>query len=295
MTAPLLGEARPTHHRFVLGGFEVTAVLDGRSVRQGVHPTFGHDRSEADVAAYAKARHLPADRYEAVFVPTLVNTGSALVLFDTGLGAMGRGSGAGGFLRERLREAGYAPEMVDVVALTHGHPDHIGGLVEDGAPAFPNARYAIGRAEYDGWVSGAAIPPNRATSRELFLKLVPPLAERIDFLEPGDSVVPGIEAVEAHGHSVGHMAFMVESAGKSVLLWGDVANHCVFSVERPQWQVGFDDDKARAVATRERILDWAASDALAVLGFHMPFPSVGFVERAADGYRFVPETNRLAV
>lgn len=294
MPAPMLGEARATHHRLRLGDFEVTSVLDGAVVRDGIHPIFGHDISKDAFALYAQENHLSPERYEHTFTPAVVNTGSELVLFDTGLGRMGRPTGAGR-LRERLAEAGYPPEAVDVVVITHSHPDHIAGLWEGSERAFPNARYAIGRFEYDGWNKGEAIPPQRAENRELFLKLLPPLAERTTFLEPGEAVVSGITAVEAYGHSVGHMAYMIESAGRSLLLWADTANHYVFSVQKPEWQVSFDDHKEAAIETRKRILGWVATDQLPVLGFHMPFPGFGFVERAGDGFRWVPETYRLRI
>ena len=293
MAAPFLGEARATHHRVRLGSVELTMVLDGAPMRQGVHPTFGHDQTEEAFVAYARARRMPARSYEAVFVPALVNTGRELVLFDTGVGAGARTTTGSGQLLPRLAAAGYRPEMVDVVALTHAHPDHIGGLWEDGAPAFPNARYVIGRAEYEGWLSGEGIPPQRAQSREMFLKILPPLAEKTTFIEPGDSVAGGITAVDTHGHSIGHMAYLVESEGKSLLLWGDVANHPVFSVERPEWEVSFDDDRERAIETRKRVLDWVATDGIPILGYHMPFPGIGFIEHAAESYRYVPETYRL--
>lgn len=295
MTAPLLGPARATLNRIVLGDYEITAVLDGAVARDGLHPVYGHDQTRETVAAYAAERHMPPERFEHVFVPSLVNTGSELVLFDTGFGAMGREMMGAGQLNDRLAEAGYTPEMVDVVAFTHCHPDHIAGLWDGDKPTYPNARYAIGRAEYDGWTSGDNIPEQRQQHRELFLKLVPPLAEKMTFLEPGDSVVSGITAVEAYGHSVGHMAYMVESAGKSLLLWGDVVNHAIFSLEKPEWHVFFDDVKNVAVETRKRILDWVATDNLPVLGFHMPFPSVGFVEHAGDSYRWIPDNYRLRV
>lgn len=292
MTAPMLGEYRASHHRIRFGDLEITAVLDGGGVRDGLHPIFGHDVSKEAFADYAALNHLSAERFEHYFTPAVVNTGSELVLFDTGLGRMGRESGAGK-LRERLPEAGYRPEDVDIVVITHSHPDHIAGLWEGEERAFPNARYVIGQREYDGWSKGDAIPPQREQNRELFLKLLPPLADETTFVAPGDTVASGITAVEAFGHSVGHMAYMIESAGRPLLLWADIANHYVFSVQRPEWQVSFDDHKEAAIATRKRILDMAATDQLPVLGFHMPFPGFGFVERAGDGYRWVPETYRL--
>lgn len=292
MTAPLYGEARPTQRRWTLGSVEITAILDGLSRRDGVHPTFGNDRDPAEVAALGAANRLPVDRYVAGFIPVVVNTGTEVVLFDTGLGSMGRGSGSGHLLA-RLPEAGYPAEAVDVVVLTHAHPDHIAGLMEGEERAFPNARYVIGRAEYDGWTSGERIPPSRAQNRELFLRLLPPLAAETTLIEPGATVAPGITAVAAFGHSVGHVAFMIEGEGRALLLWGDTANHFVFSVQRPEWRVGFDDDKDAAVATRLRILEMAATDAIPVLGYHMPFPGLGFVERTADGYRFAPATVEL--
>lgn len=294
MTAPLQGEATATHHTIALGQFELTAILDGAVVRDGIHPIFGHDQSAETFRAYAMERKMPPQRFEHVLVPAVVNTGSAVVLFDAGLGAPARAGGLGQ-LHARLSEAGISPQDIDVVAITHCHPDHIAGLWEGADPAFPNARYAIGRAEYDGWTSGDKIPPQRQENRELFLKLLPPLAEKMTFLEDGDSIVPGVTAVATHGHSVGHTSFMIESEGKSVLVWGDVANHAVFSVSKPQWQVSFDDVKDEAIATRKRVLDWAATDDLAILGFHMPFPAIGYIEEIAGTYRWIPETYKLKV
>ena len=283
---------RPTIHRFTHGAASVTTILDGHHVREPINPPFAMDKSEAEIAQIAAANHLPAHGFENTYTPTVVEVGGKVVLFDTGFGASGRDSHAGN-LRRRLEQASFAPEDIDIVAFTHCHPDHIAGVMEDGAPAYPNARYVIGRREYDAWHSGEGIPPQRAQNRELFLKLMPPLADRMTFLEDGDSVAPGLTAEAAFGHSLGHMMYRLDSEGKQLLVWGDVANHFVFSVQFPASPVGFDDDKEMAIATRKRVLDMVATDGLMVSGHHMPFPSIGFVERANGSFRWVPAAYQL--
>lgn len=291
MTAPHLGPLRQAAHRFVLGDVEVTTILDGAMVMP-ISPPFLLGRSEEDISEIAQAARLPNDRIENSFVPTLVNTGRHLVLFDTGCGHFRRESGAG-LLLERLKDAGYAPEDIDVVAFTHMHPDHIGGLLENGEIAYPNAELMIGRREFEAWTSGEEIPPQRAKNREMFLDIVAPLEARLRFLEDGDEVVPGINAEAAFGHSLGHMMYRVHGAQHTVLIWGDVANHYVFSIEHPESPVGFDDHKPMAIETRERVLDMVARHGTVVVGHHMPFPSVGFVEKTGAGYRWVPATYQL--
>jgi glyoxylase-like metal-dependent hydrolase (beta-lactamase superfamily II) len=287
MPAPLFGHLRPNTYRFRLGGFEVTTILDGGQVRQGVNPPFGVDRGTATLAALAAENALPVDRFENTYTPAVVNTGKELVLFDTGNGTL-RNDPAVGHLRERLAAAGYAAEDIDIIAFTHVHPDHIGGVYREGRLTFPNARYVIGQREFDAWSAGSEIPPQRKENLELFRQIVRPLADRMTFLQPGDDLVPGITAVGAFGHSLGHMAYMLASGDASLLVWGDTTNHYVFSLQNPDWRVAFDDDKAQAIETRKRILDMAATDRLAIVGHHMPFPAVGYVERYARGYRWTP-------
>lgn len=291
MTAERLGAMRSPIHRFVWGEVEITSILDG-ATRMGISPPFLLNESEAEIAAIARAANLPTDTLENNFVPVLVNTGDELVLIDTGCGQDRRANGAG-FLRERLSDAGYKPEDIDIVALTHVHPDHIGGLWEDGSLAFPNAQLMIGRREFDAWTSGEGIPPQRAQNRALFLEIVAPLEDRFRFLKDGDRIASGITAEAAFGHSPGHLMFRVESAGKQALIWADVANHYVFSVEQPDSHVAFDDDKETAIATRNRVLAETADSGVLVVGHHMPFPAVGYVERQGGRYRWVPATYQL--
>lgn len=286
-----------SYHRFLLGEFEVTTLRDADAMLDGPWPIVGEDRPKAEVAALMRENLLPEERFKPGFTPTLINTGDELILFDTGNGADGFvPRPKGGWLARMLAPAGFAPEQIDVVVLTHGHPDHIGGLMEDGKPLFPNARYVMGDVEFDFWAAtedrlAAPKTSNEYRSAKLFNAHVTPLADRMRFVKPGGEVAPGIRAVKAYGHTPGHLAFHVESGGRRLLLWGDCAHHEVASLAHPEWHAFFDMDKTQGAATRKRIFDMAATERLPVVGYHMFFPSIGFVQRRGrHGYRWIPLT-----
>ncbi|QRM54431.1 MBL fold metallo-hydrolase [Sinorhizobium sp. BG8] len=272
---------------FKLGSFDVTVIRDGARASDKPGETFGTNQTAETVGALLTENFLPADRFVNSFSPTVVDTGSELVLFDTGMGEGGREAGMGR-LAEGMQAVGYTPDQVTVVVLTHMHGDHIGGVMEGGAPAFKNARYVTGRTEYDFWASTDRVGTPAEQGHKGVLAKVKPLAEKITFIEDGGEVVPGITGINAFGHSPGHMIFRLESEGKPLILTADTANHYVLSLQRPDWEVRFDMDKAMAAATRKQVFDMIATDRLAFVGYHMPFPAAGFVEKASEGYRFVP-------
>lgn len=301
MPAAMQGERQPTDYRFRLGAFEVTTILDSKVVREGLSPSYGGEALAGEVQALARANRIDPTRYEHSFIPLLVNTGRELVLFDTGNGALQReheqfrGRLPDGQLVARMRLAGYEPDDVDVVVITHGHPDHIGGLMEAGQPVFPKARYVFSAAEFDFWKRGDNVREARKFNRKLFVRLAVPFADRASFVAPGDEVVPGIRAIDAAGHSPGMMAYLIESDGRQLLNWADTCSHYVVAIQRPDIPLDMDDDKDMAAATRKRLLDMAASDGLFVTGYHMPFPGIGLVERVQGGYRWVPHGYQLRV
>lgn len=289
--APMQGVLRPSVYRFKLGGFEVTNILDGFLQNNGPHPNFGNNQPAETVQAYAVANRLPPTRFENSFTNTIVNTGREVVLFDTGNGPAR--SPTTGKLVSLLATAGLAPEQIDVVVLTHGHLDHVGGLWQDGKPTFPNARYVFGEIEFDYWNKGDNVAEARKANREQFVKIAVPLAEKAAFLKPDGEVVGGIRAVQAYGHSPGHMAYHVESEGRRLLVWADTTNHSVMSLQQPEWYTAADHDKDMGVATRKRILDMVATEQIPAIGYHMPFPAVGYVEKASGSYRWVAATYQM--
>jgi glyoxylase-like metal-dependent hydrolase (beta-lactamase superfamily II) len=264
-------------HSFMLGEFEVSTLLAGTRTVENPQEIFGLNVPAEEFAEVSEANFIPADRAQFFFTPTVVDTGSGLVLFDTGLNA--------GSITAALEAAGYAPADVSTVVITHMHGDHIGGLTqEDGAPTFANASYVTGQAEFDHWA---------AQNNEGFEAKVRPLADRFTFIGDNGEVAPGITGIAAFGHTPGHMVYRLSSGNREVLLMADLANHYVWSVAYPDWEVRFDMDKAAAALSRRRILGMAAAERMPVIGYHMPFPGMGYIDTRDDGFRYVPTSYQM--
>lgn len=273
----MLGVGQAPFRRVKVGSFEVTTLLAGTRSVEGPHQIFGLNVDEETFNGVSADAGLSTDAAQFFFTPTLVNNGSELVLFDTGL------SGAGTVAA--IEAAGYTADQVDKVVITHMHGDHIGGLSTDGTPTYANATYMTGAVEFDAW-SG--------TGNENFDGKVAPLAEQMTMLEDGGSAASGITAMAAFGHTPGHMVYMVEDGGTQLVIGADFANHYVWSLAHPDWEVRFDMDKAAAAATRKRLLDMMAADRTAFVGYHMPWPGIGYVVGNGEGgYRYEAHSYQL--
>jgi glyoxylase-like metal-dependent hydrolase (beta-lactamase superfamily II) len=274
--ADMLGAGTALFSRVKLGAFEVTTLLAGTRTVGKPQEIFGTNVSPEDFAAASASAFIPADKAQFYFAPTVVNTGTELVLFDTGLDPEG--------ITGALTAAGYGNDQIDVVVITHMHFDHIGGLSGDRGVTFPNARYVTGAAEHNHW-SGQ--------NDENFTAKVAPLNEKMTMIDPGASVAPGITALAAFGHTPGHMIYVIESDGQRLAITADTANHFVWSLGHPDWAVRFDADQAAAAAARREVFGMISADRIPFIGYHMPFPALGYVEAAGDGFRYVPAAYQL--
>lgn len=220
---------------------------------------------------------------------TLVRTGDRLAIFDVGAGP--NFMPTAGRLLDSLAEAGIDPAEITDVVITHAHPDHLWGLVDDfDELVFPEAAYHIGRTEWDFWSSPDAMS-QVADDRQTFVvgaqNRFAFIEDRINLVDDGDEPLPGIEAVSTPGHTPGHMSFMVHG-GEPVLIVGDAVTNAVVSFAHPEWKTASDQDEDQGVSTRLALLDRLATDRARAVGFHFPHPGAGIVERRANAFRYVP-------
>lgn len=278
---------RPRVYQFDFGQSKITMLLEGHVARADLHPFVATNADAKDVEALATRHHLPYPELEHGFVTTLIHTGDKLIAFDPGFGENAPMPTAG-YFSESLSQAGYSLADVDIVAISHSHPDHIGNLMTQGVPTFPNAEVVFGRTEYDYWNRGENISDMRQHTLSLFQKVAVPLAERMRFIEPEESIVAGLTAINAFGHSAGHLAFHFEDSNQRLLMLNDTVAHCVASFARPDWHFSMDDDPQAAAGTRQRMLNMAATENVPVIAFHMPFPAIGYVEKSGSGFAYQP-------
>lgn len=223
---------------------------------------------------------------------TLLRDGDRTILFDTGAGPAFLNST--GRLFESLDFAGLSVDDITHVVFTHGHPDHLWGVIDDfDEPAFPNAQLMMGRIDFDYWRDPATvgtIGDARASTAAGAARRLDLTAERFSFFEAGDEVLPGIEAVASYGHTPGHMAFSLHHGGEPVMVLGDAITNAHVALARPDWHAGNDQDAATAAATRVALLDRITADGGHVVGYHMPHPGLGRIEaNPAGGHRYIAD------
>jgi glyoxylase-like metal-dependent hydrolase (beta-lactamase superfamily II) len=292
--APLAGKQAPGFFRQRVGDIEVTVLSDGffelpsDSIATNVPPE--------ERKAYLEAHFVPLDKFPLQASPVLINTRDKLVLVDSGVGAGAGWAPGAGRLLDTLAAVGVAPEAIDVVVLTHGHADHVGGLVPvdagvAGAPRFPNAEIVLSDIELGLWTGGdiSRLPEWAAQNGLAWHEAIfGALRERLRPIKAGTDVVAGVRSLDTRGHTQGHLSLMVDSADQQLLLTGDAIANIHIAFGRPDWQIIWDHDRELGAKTRARLLDQLATDRLLVAGYHYPFPGIGHVVRDGTAYRWLP-------
>jgi len=213
----------------------------------------------------------------------LVDNGETTLLIDTGVGSE---ISVGGNLLRQLVEVGYPAETIDMVFLTHGHPDHIGGCTDiNGMLVFENARYLMGKKEYEFWTSSENLASLGEMMGRFARKNLSAIQEHVQLLEGDEEVLPGVKALKAFGHTPGHLGLEIRSQGQMLLNLADVALHPLH-LEYPEWYAKVDIQPERMVATRHDLLEQAAKIGAKVLLFHFDFPSIGYVMQDGDTWRW---------
>lgn len=286
--APMVKTQAPGYYRMMLGDFEVTALSDG-TADLPVAKLLTHVRPGE--VSKALGRSFERSPLETSFNAFLVNTGSKLVLIDTGAGKLF--GPTLGKLVDNLRAAGYRPEQVDEVYITHMHPDHIGGLAPDGRMVFPNAIVRADKREADYWLSQANLDKAPAEAKVDFQNAMAAFKPYIDAhhfapFQGNVALVPGISTLELLGHTPGHSAYVVKSQGKELLVWGDVVHVAAVQFADPSVTIQYDTDAKAAAAERKRVFADVARHGYLVAGAHLPFPGLGHINRQGRAYAWVP-------
>lgn len=270
----------------MLGAFEVTALSDGNAPRHMDQILSKPDIAIAEYAADHEVQpvNLSINAY-------LINTGSRLVLIDTGAGELlGTSSG---LLISNLNAAGYQPEQIDTILLTHIHADHSGGLSVGGVRQFSNATVHVDRCDLEYFVTGKDHPGQssalRATIQQSRATVGPYLdAKKIALIQAGDAILPGITSRTQPGHTPGHMAYLVQNEGHEMLFWGDIIHSSEVQFEHPEVTVQYDVNPNEAGKTRLREFEFSADRGILVASDHISFPGLGHVRKTGSGYRWSP-------
>lgn len=271
--------------RFRLGDATVTVVSDG-TILAGPPDAWFYGLAPGEMEDTLRAQFLSETEVSVGENILVVDLGSRRVMFDTGTGGAPQIGPTAGHLRTNLAAAGIDPGSVTDIVLSHGHPDHVLGLADgEGRPVYGNAQVHV--SELDHRMMLADPNPNDPFATEV-KRQITAVADRIALLRDGQDVLPGVTAIAAPGHTSGHMIFAITSGPRTLINAADLGHHHAIFTRHPQVKCRFDADAEMMVATRKRLFDMIATDRLAFLGYHFPFPGVGHLARFGSGYTYVP-------
>lgn len=285
--APMVKTQAPGFYRTMLGDFEVTVISDG-VVDLPVDKLLSEPAAQTDAVLKKSFLGSPLEVSVNAF---LINTGSRLVLVDTGAGALF--GPTLGKLVANLHAAGYAPEQVDDILLTHMHPDHVGGLIANGQRVFPNAVIHADKHEADYWLSKANMDKAPVDSKSFFQGAIASVKPYVDAgkfqsFNGNADIVPGVKSVANPGHTPGHTTYLVESKGQELLLIGDSIHVQSVQFNNPSVTIAFDTNAKEAADSRTKIFTRADHDDALVGAAHLSFPGLGHVTAQGKAWHWIP-------
>ena len=269
------------------GAFELTVVSDGHLV---LPVSFlAPDAPPEERAALLKAAGETGEQYNSPTNVTLIRTASDLILIDMGSGD--RFMPTAGKLWDNLKAAGIDKSKITKVIFTHGHPDHLWGTVDElDELVIPDVTFNVASAEWDFWTGDNAVrglPSERAGFVTGARRNYAAIKDKVKMVKAGDEIVSGLRLIDTAGHTQGHVSLELAGAD-GLIVGGDALIHQLISFQHPEWKPAADHVPDQAVATRRKLLDRLATDRAKLIGFHLPYPGVGIVERRDSAYRFVP-------
>ena len=223
----------------------------------------------------------------------VLDTGSNVVLFDTGMGESPMFGPTTGKMMQNLEVAGIDPASIDTVLCTHGHCDHVWGIMTDeGKRNFPNAQIYVSQADFDFWTDEDKLSVTDPGFIKPFVegarKNLLPNRDRIVFLKDGEEFLPGIQAMATPGHTVGHTMFLLTSEGQTMAAIGDTTHHQVLLMEKPLMEFAYDTNPQQSAQTRYRVLDMIASERMPLIAYHFPWPGIGHIAKRGEGFEYYP-------
>lgn len=290
--APAIGTQAPYWYRFKVGSIEATVISDG-TLPLGEPSGSFLGTSKEEVQKMLRDNFLDPNKVVLEQNILVINTGDKLVLFDTGMGTSQMFGPTTGKMLNSLKAAGIDPNSVDAVVATHAHCDHVWGIMaDDGSRHFPNAQIYISQVDFDFWTDEAKLSVKDPAYMKPFVegarKNLLPNRDRIVFIKDGQEFLPGIQAMSAPGHTLGHTIFMITSGGQSLAAIGDTTHHQVLLFEKPLIEFAYDTDSKMSAKTRVRVLDMLATDRIPLLAYHFPWPGIGHAAKYVEGFHYYP-------
>jgi glyoxylase-like metal-dependent hydrolase (beta-lactamase superfamily II) len=291
--APMIGKPAPYYYRFKFGDAEATIISDGTLPLGDPHASFS-GLTPAEMDRQLTDNFLPLSNAVLEQNILVLNTGDRIVLFDTGMGSLKLFGPTTGRLLDTLKQAGIDAKDVDAVVMSHAHVDHCGGCVaDDGTRNFPNAQYYIAQSDFDYWTDESKVAPALKDFLVTARKNLLPNRDRMVFFKDGQEFLPGITAISAPGHTVGHTIFMINSGKEQLCYIGDLTHHPVLLMEKPLTEFAYDTDPKQSAQTRVKMLTMLATNRVPVLAYHFAWPGIGHVAKQGDGFRYFPTPMKM--